>query len=108
MDFDWSVIAQALPALLEGARLTVLITLAGLCGGVLVGLLFGLMRAYGSRLVARLAAVYVEFVRARFTDRLSVSIDAPPEVRAALVPTFILQPIVENAIGIGIATFSAP
>ncbi|MCA0241502.1 MAG: glutamine ABC transporter permease GlnP [Proteobacteria bacterium] len=63
MDFDWSVIGQALPALLQGAKLTVLIALAGLAGGVLVGLLFGLMRAYGNRFVALLAAVYVEFVR---------------------------------------------
>ena len=63
MDFDWSVIVQALPALLQGAKLTVFIALAGLAGGVLVGLIFGLMRTYGNRLVAMLATAYVEFVR---------------------------------------------
>src|SRR2546428_10228443 len=63
MDFDWSVISGALPALLQGAKLTVFITVAGLAGGVLVGLLFGLMRAYGNRLVSGLAFLYVEFVR---------------------------------------------
>jgi len=63
MDFDWSVIGDALPALLQGAKLTVFITVAGLAGGVLVGLLFGLMRAYGNRLVSSVAFAYVEFVR---------------------------------------------
>jgi glutamine transport system permease protein len=63
MDFDWSVISSSLPALLQGAKLTVFITVAGLAGGVLVGLLFGLMRAYGNRFVSGLAFVYVEFVR---------------------------------------------
>ena len=63
MDFDWSVISGALPALLQGAKLTVFITVAGLAGGVLVGLLFGLMRAYGNRLVSAVAFAYVEFVR---------------------------------------------
>ena len=63
MDFDWSVISGALPALLKGARLTVFITVVGLAGGVLVGLLFGLMRAYGNRVVSGIAFVYVELVR---------------------------------------------
>jgi len=63
MDFDWSVIGDALPALMQGAKLTVFITVAGLAGGVLVGLLFGLMRAYGNRLVSGVAFAYVEFVR---------------------------------------------
>jgi glutamine transport system permease protein len=63
VDFDWSVIGGALPALLKGARLTVFITVTGLAGGVVVGLVFGLMRAYGNRLVSGAAFVYVELVR---------------------------------------------
>lgn len=63
MEFDWSVVAEALPALLDGAKLTVLITVVGLVGGVLVGLLFGLMRAYGNKPLSALAFAYVEFVR---------------------------------------------
>jgi glutamine transport system permease protein len=63
MDFDWSVIFEALPALAEGAKLTVFITVAGLAGGIVVGLLFGLMRAYGNKLLATIAFVFIEFVR---------------------------------------------
>lgn len=63
MEFDGSVVVQALPALLDGAKLTVLIAAVGLVGGVLVGLLFGLMRAYGNKAVSTVAFAYVEFVR---------------------------------------------
>lgn len=63
MDFDFSVVLDALPALLQGARLTVLITVVGLAGGVAIGLLFGLMRAYGNTLCQKVAFAYVELVR---------------------------------------------
>ena len=48
MDFEWSVVVDALPALFKGAQLTVLITLAGLAGGIVLGIIAGLMRAYGN------------------------------------------------------------
>jgi glutamine transport system permease protein len=63
MDFDLSVIVRALPALMQGARLTVLIAVAGLLGGTVVGLVFGLMRAYGNRALNALGFVYIELVR---------------------------------------------
>jgi len=63
MDFDWSVVVDALPALLGGARLTILITLAGLAGGIVVGFLAGLMRAYGNTLLNGIAFAYVELIR---------------------------------------------
>lgn len=63
MEFDWSVILTALPALAQGAKLTVFITVVGLTGGVAVGLVFGLMRAYGNKLLSGIAFAYVEFVR---------------------------------------------
>jgi LytS/YehU family sensor histidine kinase len=46
---------------------------------------------------------YVEIQRARFGTRLDVSIEADADVRTALVPIFILQPLVENAITYGLA-----
>ncbi len=63
MEFDWSVISEAMPALLDGARLTVLITLAGLAGGLIVGFVAGLMRAYGNALLNAIAFTYVELIR---------------------------------------------
>ncbi|MBN8932639.1 glutamine ABC transporter permease GlnP [Agrobacterium pusense] len=63
MEFDWSVVVEALPALLGGARLTLLIALAGLVGGIIVGTLAGFMRAYGNWLLNAIAFIYVEIVR---------------------------------------------
>jgi len=63
MEFDWSVVIDAMPALLQGSKLTVFITVIGLLGGTAVGLLFGLMRAYGNRFLDTIGFVYIELVR---------------------------------------------
>ena len=42
--------------------------------------------------------IYVELMRARFGERLCVSISVDDGLRDALVPTLLLQPLVENAI----------
>ena len=46
---------------------------------------------------------YLDIMRVRHQDRLSVAIRVTPRARAALVPHFVLQPLVENAIEHGIA-----
>jgi two-component system, LytTR family, sensor kinase len=42
--------------------------------------------------------LYVETMKARFEERLSVRVEAGADVRNALVPPLLLQPLVENSI----------
>jgi signal transduction histidine kinase len=46
---------------------------------------------------------YVGIQRVRFGERLAVTIHAAEDVRTALVPSLVLQPLVENAIKYGLA-----
>lgn len=41
---------------------------------------------------------YVEIMKARFEERLSVNVSLPAELRETLVPSLLLQPLVENSI----------
>jgi two-component system LytT family sensor kinase len=45
---------------------------------------------------------YLEIERERFVDRMSVSVDLAEDCRDALVPSLILQPLVENAVRYGV------
>ncbi len=63
MEFEWSVIWDALPQLLVGVKLTVLIALAGIIGGFIIGVIAGLMRAYGNKTVNAIAFFYIEIIR---------------------------------------------
>lgn len=46
---------------------------------------------------------YLEIERERFSDRMAFSIDVSEDARRALVPSLILQPLIENAIKHGVS-----
>jgi two-component system LytT family sensor kinase len=51
----------------------------------------------------KLIESYLDIERARFEERLDVTIDVPPDLRVLVIPSLILQPLVENSIKHGIS-----
>lgn len=47
--------------------------------------------------------LYLDIEKVRFEERLSLELDIEDEARAALIPSLLLQPLIENAIKYGIA-----
>ncbi len=55
-----------------------------------------------------LQALYLEIERLRFPGRLNVDIQVPAELREAMVPSLITQPLIENAVKYAVARSSVP
>ena len=51
---------------------------------------------------------YLEIERERFSDRMSFRVEMAEDARKALVPSLILQPLVENAIKHGVGATAGP
>jgi two-component system, LytTR family, sensor kinase len=51
---------------------------------------------------------YLQIEQMRFGDRLAVALDVDGEAMGALVPNFLLQPLVENAVRHGVAPHGRP
>lgn len=50
---------------------------------------------------------YLAIQAIRFGDRLRIELDIAPDIRRALVPSLVMQPLVENAIRHGLAPRAA-
>jgi len=50
----------------------------------------------------RLVDTYLDLERARFGNRLAVTLRVAPEVLSVMLPPFVLQPLVENAVHHGL------
>jgi hypothetical protein len=55
-----------------------------------------------------LLELYLDIERARFGERLTITVSMPADIADALVPTFCLQPLAENAVRHGIARCAEP
>ena len=56
----------------------------------------------------RLVDTYLDLERARFGDRLEVTLRVAPEVLSVMLPPFVLQPLVENAVHHGLEPSGEP
>ena len=61
--FNWSVFRDALPLLLEGLWITILLGAVSIVAGLLAGWLMALVRLYGNRVARAMARVYIDVFR---------------------------------------------
>ncbi len=61
--FNWSVFKGALPLLLDGLWVTILLGAVSIVAGLISGLLMALLRLYGGTFVRSLARIYIDVFR---------------------------------------------
>jgi len=90
VDFDWGVIARALPSLFKGAQITLALSLLGIALGIVVGTALAITVQAGGRLLRAFALLYISFAR------------GTPLFIQVLIVFFVLP-----AVGLDIAAFYA-
>jgi glutamine transport system permease protein len=63
MNFDWPAFVGAFPGLVPGLKLTLMIAVISLPGGMLIGTVLGVVLTYAPRPLALLAKLYVTLLR---------------------------------------------
>lgn len=104
MGWDWSFVAEILPLLLDGLRLTILVTMLSAVVALMLGLAFALLRRTRVRAVARATGFFVEFIRGTpLLVQLYVIFFVLPDIG------IMLPPLAAGVIGLGLhyATYTA-
>ncbi|MGO1075105.1 ectoine/hydroxyectoine ABC transporter permease subunit EhuD [Inquilinus sp. CA228] len=63
MDWDWAFVAEILPTLIQGVKITILATILGYALAVVLGLGLALLRRTRRRWLARITGFLIEFIR---------------------------------------------
>lgn len=104
MEWDWAFVWQIMPTLLDGLKLTLLITLLASAVAMVLGLGFAILRRSSVAVVARGTGWFVEFIRGTpLLVQLYVIFYVLPDIGIRL------PPLVAGVIGMGLhyATYTA-
>ena len=104
MEWDWAVVAEIMPTLLQGLKLTLIVTILSAVVAAALGLVFAIARRSPNRLVSRPVSFIVEFIRGTpLLVQLYFIFYVLPDVG------ILLPPLVAGVIGMGLhyATYTA-
>lgn len=104
MDWDWTFVLEITPALLQGLKLTLLITLLSAVVAAVLGLVFAVARRSDNRMIARPVSAFVSFIRGTpLLVQLYFIFYVLPDAG------ILLPPLVAGVIGMGLhyATYTA-
>ncbi|MCE6951085.1 ectoine/hydroxyectoine ABC transporter permease subunit EhuD [Cereibacter sphaeroides] len=104
MEWDWAFVAEIMPVLLQGLRLTLLVTLLSAVVAAVLGLVFAIARRSPRRWIARPVGFGVDFIRGTpLLVQLYFIFYVLPDAGV------LLPPLVAGVIGMGLhyATYAA-
>ncbi|MFE0752388.1 ectoine/hydroxyectoine ABC transporter permease subunit EhuD [Inquilinus sp. NPDC058860] len=104
MDWDWAFVAEILPTLVEGVKITILATILGYALAVVLGLGLALLRRTRQRWLARVVGFLIEFIRGTpLLVQLYFLFYIMPDIGLTL------SPLTAGVIGLGLhyATYTA-